>query len=148
MNRHTLNPIEVLLVEDNPGDVRLMQEALKDSKVHNNLHVVYDGDEALSFLRRQGKYSASPEPNLIMLDLNLPGKDGREVLDEIKNDPALKHIPVVIVTTSSAEVDILKSYSLHANCYVTKPVNLEQFIKVVHAIEDFWFSIVKLPNKT
>jgi len=148
MNRKTLNPIEVLLVEDNPGDVRLMQEALKDSKVCNNLHVACDGDEAMSFLRRQGKYSGSPEPNLIMLDLNLPGKDGREVLDEIKNDPALKHIPVVIVTTSSAETDILKSYSLHANCYVTKPVNLEQFIKVVHAIEDFWFSIVKLPTKT
>ena len=147
MNRHPLNPIEVLLVEDNPGDVRLMREALKDSKVHNNLHVVYDGDEAMSFLRHRGKYTGSPEPNLIMLDLNLPGKDGREVLDEIKNDPALKHIPVVIVTTSSAEADILKSYSLHANCFVTKPVNLEQFIKVVHAIEDFWFTIVKLPRK-
>lgn len=147
MNRHILNPIEVLLVEDNPGDVRLMREALKDSKVHNNLHVVCDGDEAMSFLRHEGKHSRSPEPNLIMLDLNLPGKDGREVLDEIKNDPSLKHIPVVIVTTSSAEADILKSYSLHANCYVTKPVNLEQFIKVVHAIEDFWFTIVKLPRK-
>jgi CheY-like chemotaxis protein len=147
MDRHTLNPIEVLLVDDNPGDVRLMQEALKDSKVHNNLHVVNDGEEAMSFLRREGKYSGSPEPNLIMLDLNLPGKDGREVLDEIKNDTALKHIPVVIVTTSAADEDILKSYSLHANCYVTKPVNIEQFIKVVHAIEDFWFSIVKLPPR-
>ncbi len=148
MDTHKLKPIEVLLVEDNPGDVRLMQEALKDAKVHNNLHVVYDGDDAMSFLRREGKYSGAPEPNLIMLDLNLPGKDGREVLDEIKNDSALKHIPVVIVTTSSAEEDILKSYKLHANCYVTKPVNIEQFIKVVRAIEDFWFSIVKLPKKT
>ncbi len=147
MNTQTFRPIEVLLVEDNPGDVRLMQEALKDSKVHNNLHVVYDGDEAMSFLRREGKYSGAPEPNLIMLDLNLPGKDGREVLDEIKNDPALKRIPVVVVTTSSAEEDILKSYNLHANCFVTKPVNIEQFIKVVHAIEDFWFTIVKLPRK-
>jgi chemotaxis family two-component system response regulator Rcp1 len=147
MNRHPLNPIEVLLVEDNPGDVRLMQEALKDAKVHNNLHVVHDGDEAMSFLRREGKHSGSPEPNLIMLDLNLPGKDGREVLDDIKNDPVLKHIPVVIVTTSAAEEDILKSYRLHANCYMTKPVNIEQFIKVVHAIEDFWFTIVKLPRK-
>ncbi len=148
MDTHKLKPIEVLLVEDNPGDVRLMQEALKDAKVHNNLHVVYDGDDAMSFLRREGKYSGAPEPNLIMLDLNLPGKDGREVLDEIKNDSALKHIPVVIVTTSSAEEDILKSYKLHANCYVTKPVNIEQFIKVVRAIEDFWFTIVKLPAKT
>jgi CheY-like chemotaxis protein len=147
MNRQTINPIEVLLVEDNPADVRLMKEALKDSKVHNNLHVAYDGEEAMSFLRREGKYSAVPEPHLILLDLNLPGKDGREVLEEIKNDPVLKHIPVVIVTTSAAEQDILKSYCLHANCYVTKPVNLEQFIKVVHAIEDFWFAIVKLPKK-
>ncbi len=147
MNTHTGRPIEVLLVEDNPGDVRLMQEALKDAKVRNNLNVVYDGEEAMSFLRRQENYSGAPAPDLIMLDLNLPGKDGREVLEEIKNDPELKHIPVVIVTTSSAEEDILKSYSLHANCFVTKPVNLEQFVKVVHAIEDFWFTIVKLPRK-
>jgi CheY-like chemotaxis protein len=124
-----------------------MQEALKDAKVRNNLHVVNDGDEAMSFLRRQEKYSGALEPDLIMLDLNLPGKEGREVLQEIKNDPALMHIPVVIVTTSSAEEDILESYSLHANCFVTKPVNLEQFIRVVHAIEDFWFTIVKLPNR-
>lgn len=143
----TCRPIEVLLVEDNPGDVRLMQEALRDSKVKNNLYVVTDGEEAMSFLRREGKYYGATEPDLILLDLNLPGKDGREVLEEIKNDPALKHIPVVIVTTSAAEEDILKSYCLHANCYVTKPVNLEQFIKVVHAIEDFWFTIVKLPQK-
>ncbi|MBI5664839.1 MAG: response regulator [Nitrospirae bacterium] len=147
MNTYTSRAIEVLLVEDNPGDVRLMQEALKDSKVCNNLHVVYDGEEAMSFLRCQDKYSSGvPEPDLIMLDLNLPKKDGREVLEDIKNDPALKHIPVVVITTSSAEEDILKSYNLHANCYVTKPVNLDQFIRVVHAIEDFWFTIVKLPR--
>jgi chemotaxis family two-component system response regulator Rcp1 len=140
-------PVEVLLIEDNPADVRLMQEALKDSKILNNLHVTNDGEAAMSFLRRKGEYAGVPEPHLILLDLNLPGKDGREVLDEIKNDPALKHIPVVIVTTSAAEEDILKSYCHHANCYVTKPVDLDQFIKVVNAIEDFWLTIVKLPNK-
>ncbi len=139
-------PIEVLLVEDNPADMRLMLEALKDSKVCNNLHVKHDGESAMSFLRRRGEYAGAPEPHLILLDLNLPGKDGREVLDEIKNDPDLKHIPVVVVTTSTAEADVLKSYCLHANCYVTKPVNLDQFIKVVNAIEDFWFTIVKLPK--
>ncbi|RJQ49068.1 MAG: response regulator [Nitrospiraceae bacterium] len=147
MDGQACYPIEVLLVEDNPADVRLMQEALKDSKVYNNLHVINDGENAMSFLRRKGKYAGVPEPHLILLDLNLPGKDGREVLDEIKNDPALKHLPVVIVTTSAAEEDILKSYCNHANCYVTKPVNLDQFIKVVQAIEDFWFTIVKLPRK-
>jgi len=140
-------PIEVLLIEDNPADVRLMQEALKDSKVLNNLHVANDGETAMSFLHRKGEHAAVPEPHLILLDLNLPGKDGREVLNEIKNDPDLKHIPVVVVTTSAAEADILKSYCLHANCYVTKPVNLDQFIKVVNAIEDFWFTIVKLPKR-
>lgn len=146
MNKAKGSSIEVLLVEDNPADVRLMQEALRDSKVNNTLHVVNDGEQAMCFLRREGKYSGSPYPDLILLDLNLPGKDGREVLDEIKRDPVLKQIPVVVITTSSAEEDILKSYKLHANCYVTKPVDLEQFIKVVHAIEDFWFTIVKLPN--
>ncbi|MBI5740158.1 MAG: response regulator [Nitrospirae bacterium] len=147
MNNVTGNPIEVLLVEDNPADVRLMRESLKDSKVRNYLHVVNDGEEAMSFLRREGKYSGVPRPDLIMLDLNLPKKDGREVLEEIKNDPELKQIPVVIVTTSSADEDIVKSYCLHANCYVTKPVDLDQFMKVVHAIEDFWLTIVKLPKK-
>jgi chemotaxis family two-component system response regulator Rcp1 len=147
MDRQTFRQIEVLLVEDNSGDVRLMQEALKDSKVRNHLHVVNDGDDAMLFLRRQGKYAGVPQPDLVLLDLNLPGKDGREVLAEVKQDPLLKHIPVVIVTTSSAEEDVLKSYGLHANCYVTKPVNFDQFIKVVHSIEDFWFSIVKLPKK-
>jgi len=140
-------PIEVLLIEDNPADVRLMREALKDSKILNNLHVTNDGETAMSFLRREGDYAGVPEPHLVLLDLNLPGKDGREVLDEIKNDPALKHIPVVIVTTSATEEDILKSYCHHANCYVTKPVNLDQFVKVVNAIEDFWLTIVKLPKR-
>jgi len=146
MNTQSGRQIEVLLVEDNSGDVRLMQEALKDSKVRNHLHVVNDGEAAMMFLRREGKYSGGPTPDLVLLDLNLPGKDGREVLAEIKQDPLLKHIPVVIVTTSSAEEDILKSYGLHANCYITKPVNFDQFIKVVHSIENFWFSIVKLPK--
>lgn len=147
MDGQSCCPIEVLLVEDNPADVRLMKEALKDSKIYNKLHVAHDGETAMSFLRREGKYSGASEPHLVLLDLNLPGKDGREVLDEIKNDPALRHIPVVIVTTSAAEEDVLKSYCNHANCYVTKPVDLEQFTKVVEAIEDFWFSIVKLPRK-
>lgn len=147
MDTNNAKQIEVLLVEDNQGDIRLMREVLKDSKVQNYLHVVNDGEEAMLFLRRQGKYSGVPEPDLMLLDLNLPGKDGREVLAEVKQDPRLKHIPVVIVTTSSAEEDILKSYGLHANCYVTKPVNFDQFIKVVHSIEDFWFTIVKLPRK-
>ncbi|MGD9489343.1 MAG: response regulator [Calditrichaceae bacterium] len=140
------SPVEILLVEDNPGDIRLTQEALKEGKVHNNLHVAEDGVEALDFLFNRGKFVNTPRPDLILLDLNLPKKDGREVLDEIKNHPSLKYIPVVILTTSSAEQDILKTYSLHANCYITKPVDLEQFIKVVRTIEDFWLSIVKLPS--
>jgi chemotaxis family two-component system response regulator Rcp1 len=138
-------PIEILLVEDNPGDVRLTVEALKDAKVHNNLHVAEDGVEAMAFLRREGKYAGVPRPDLILLDLNLPKKDGREVLAEIKEDPDLRRIPVVILTVSRAEEDILRSYDLHANCYITKPVNLDQFLKVVKSIEDFWFTIVKLP---
>jgi len=139
-------PIEILLVEDNPGDVRLMMEALKDSKVHNNLSVAGNGEAALDFLHRKGMYAAAPVPDMIMLDLNLPKKDGREVLEEIKEDPDLKHIPVVVITTSGAEEDIIKSYKLHANCYITKPVNFEQFIKVVHSIEEFWLTVVKLPK--
>jgi chemotaxis family two-component system response regulator Rcp1 len=138
-------PIEILLVEDNPGDVRLTVEALKDAKVHNNLHVAEDGVEAMAFLRREGKYAGVPRPDLVLLDLNLPKKDGREVLAEIKEDPDLRRIPVVILTVSRAEEDILRSYDLHANCYITKPVNLDQFLKVVKSIEDFWFTIVKLP---
>lgn len=138
-------PITILIVEDNPGDVRLTIEALKDSKVRNNLSVVGDGEEALAFLRREGKYAHAPRPDLILLDLNLPKKDGREVLAEIKTDEQLRRIPVVILTTSQAEEDVLKAYNLYANCYVTKPVDLDQFIKVVKSIEDFWLTIVKLP---
>ena len=140
-------PIEILLVEDNPGDVRLTREALKEGKVYSNLHTVKDGVEAMEFLRRQGKYSSVPRPDIILLDLNLPKKDGREVLQEIKTDDALKRIPVVVLTTSEAEQDILESYELHANCYVTKPVDLDQFIRVVRSIEDFWLAIVKLPSE-
>ena len=139
-------PIEILLVEDNPGDVRLTKEALKDAKVRNTLHVVMDGVEALSFLRKQGKYAAVPVPDLILLDLNLPKKNGREVLEEIKQDDGLRHIPVVILTTSQAERDIAESYRLHANAYVTKPVDLEQFLTVVKSIEQFWLEIVKLSH--
>jgi two-component system, chemotaxis family, response regulator Rcp1 len=138
-------PIEVLLVEDNPGDVRLTREALKEGKVRNNLHVVADGVEAIAFLKKQGKFSAAVRPDVILLDLNLPRKDGREVLEEIKADASLRHIPVVILTSSQAEQDIVRAYDLHANCYVTKPVDFEQFITVVRSIEDFWFTIVKLP---
>ena len=137
--------IEVLLVEDNPGDVRLTREALKEGKVRNNLSVARDGVEALAFLRREGEHAAAPRPDVILLDLNLPRKDGREVLEEIKADPALRSIPVVILTSSEAERDIVQAYALHANCYITKPVDLDQFITVVKSIEDFWFTIVKLP---
>jgi chemotaxis family two-component system response regulator Rcp1 len=139
-------PVDILLVEDNAGDVRLTQEVLKGSKVHNNLMVATNGQEALNCLRRQGKFSASPRPDLILLDLNLPVMDGREVLQRIKDDSDLKRIPVVILTTSKAEEDILKTYNLHANCYITKPVDLDQFVKVVKSLEDFWLAIVKLPN--
>jgi CheY-like chemotaxis protein len=140
-------PIEVLLVEDNPGDVRLTREALKEGKVHNNLHVAPDGVEALAFLRREGRHADAVRPDLILLDLNLPRKGGREVLEEIKSDPALRHIPVVILTSSSAEQDIARAYDLHANCYISKPVDLDQFITVVKSIEDFWFTVVKLPSR-
>lgn len=143
----TPRPVEILLVEDNPGDVRLMVEALKEGKVLNNLSVAEDGAEALAFLRREGEYAQATRPDLILLDLNLPKKDGRGVLAEIKQDPKLRRIPVVILTTSQAEQDILKSYELHANCYITKPVDLDQFITVVKSIEDFWLTIVKLPRE-
>ena len=146
--RTTSRPVEILLVEDNPGDVRLMVEALKEGKVLNHLSVAEDGTEALAFLRREGKYTDVAHPDLILLDLNLPKKDGREVLAEIKHDPSLKRIPVVILTTSKAEQDILKSYELHANCYITKPVDLDQFITVVKSIEDFWLTVVKLPQES
>jgi chemotaxis family two-component system response regulator Rcp1 len=139
-------PIDILLVEDNPGDVRLTREALKDSKILNNLSHVADGEAAMAFLRRTGAYAAAPRPDLILLDLNLPKKDGREVLDEIKTDAGLKRIPVVILTVSSADEDILKTYNLHANCFITKPIDFDQFLKVVKSIEDFWLTIVKLPK--
>lgn len=141
----TMRAVEILLVEDSPGDVRLTQEALKDSKLLNNLSVVRDGVEAMSFLQRQGGYAEAVRPDLILLDLNLPRKDGREVLQEIKNDDDLKRIPVVVLTTSASEKDILATYNLHANCYITKPVDFMQFISVVKSIESFWFTIVKLP---
>ncbi|MBI4642765.1 MAG: response regulator [Deltaproteobacteria bacterium] len=140
-------PIEILLVEDNPGDVRLTKEALKEGKVVNNLHTVGDGEEALAYLRRQGPFTQATRPDLILLDLNLPKKSGREVLAEIKKDPDLKRIPVVILTVSEAEQDIIKSYNLHANCYITKPVNLEQFMEVVQSIENFWLTVVMLPPR-
>ena len=141
-----MKPVEILLVEDNPGDVRLTKEALKEAKVINNLTVLKDGVEALAFLRQQGPYGAAVIPHLILLDLNLPKKDGREVLAEIKADEKLKRIPVVVLTTSQDEQDVFKSYNLHANCYVTKPVDLEQFMTVVKSIEDFWLGIVMLPK--
>jgi two-component system, chemotaxis family, response regulator Rcp1 len=138
-------PVEILLVEDNPGDVRLTIEALREGKVRNNLSVSPDGVEALALLRRQGHYAQASRPDLILLDLNLPKKDGREVLAEIKADPELRRIPVVVLTTSKAEEDILKSYNLHANCYITKPVDLEQFIAVIKTIDEFWLTVVRLP---
>ena len=139
-------PVEILLVEDNPGDVRLTLEALREAKIYNKVNVVDDGEQAIAFLRRQGEYANAPNPDLIMLDLNLPKKDGREVLAEIKADEKIKRIPVVILTTSKAEQDILRSYDLQANCYVNKPVDLDQFITVVKSIGDFWLNIVKLPS--
>lgn len=140
-----VNPIEILLVEDNPGDVDLARNALENSKIRNILHAVSNGEEAMAFLRCQGEYANASRPDLVLLDLNLPRKDGREVLAEIKSDDDLKRIPVVILTSSRDEEDILKSYNLHANCYITKPMDLNQFMKVVKSIEDFWFTIVKLP---
>ena len=138
-------PVEILLVEDNPGDVDLTRETLQDSKLLNHMNVVGNGVEAMAYLRRQGKYAEATRPDLILLDLNLPKKDGREVLAEVKADDRLRRIPVVVLTTSSAEQDILQTNDLHANCYITKPVNLDQFSAVVRAIEEFWFTIVKLP---
>jgi CheY-like chemotaxis protein len=141
------SPIEILLVEDSPGDVRLTRETLKDSKVANNVSDVPDGDEAMAFMRQEGKYQNAPRPDLILLDLNLPKKNGHEVLKEIKGDSTLKRIPVVILTISDAEQDISETYGMNANCYITKPVDLEQFITVVNSIEDFWLTIVKLPSQ-
>lgn len=139
--------IEILLVEDNPGDARLTIEAMREAKMRNRMHVVEDGVEAMEFLRRQGRFGEAPRPDLILLDLNLPRKDGREVLAEVKSDPDFKRIPVVVLTTSRAEEDVLRAYDLHANCYVTKPVDLAQFMKIVSQIDDFWVKVVTLPGK-
>lgn len=139
--------VEVLLIEDNAGDIRLTQEALKESNLLVHLSIARDGEEAMAFLRREGAFASSPTPDLILLDLNLPKKDGREVLQEIKADARLKRIPVVVLTTSQADSDILATYGFHANCYITKPVDMDQFIKIVKMLEEFWFTIVKLPSR-
>lgn len=139
-------PIEVLLVEDNAGDIRLTQEAFKEGKVHLNLSVARDGVEAMAYLRKEGKFAATPVPDLVLLDLNLPRKDGREVLRDMKRDPQLLRIPVVVLTTSESDDDVLGTYGLHANCYITKPVDMDQFIRVVKLIEEFWFVVAKLPD--
>ena len=143
----TVKQIEILLVEDNEGDMGLVEEVFQEAKIMNNLNIAEDGEEAMLFLHKKGKFSNVPSPDIILLDLNLPGKDGREVLKEIKEDNELKRIPVVILTTSKAEEDILKSYNLHANSYITKPVDFDQFIRVIKSIENFWLDIVKLPSK-
>jgi chemotaxis family two-component system response regulator Rcp1 len=140
-----VEPIEILLAEDNPGDIRLTQQALKDSKMHNNLHVVNDGEQAVSFLRRLPPYENAPRPGLFLLDLNMPKKDGREVLEEMKEDPELRSIPTVVLTTSEADQDVVSAYQLHANAYITKPVDFDQFVNVVKGIQEFWLTIVRLP---
>ena len=147
MSNIIFHPIYILVVEDNAGDARLIREVLNENKIFSSLRIVTDGVEAMDYLHAKGKYKGSVKPDLIILDLNLPKKDGREVLAEIKDDAELKRIPVVVMTSSQAEEDIFRSYSLHANCFVTKPIDLNQFIKVIKSIEDFWFSIVKLPPK-
>lgn len=151
MRHSTENPlgkmVEILLIEDNPGDIRLVKEVFKDAKLHNNLQVALDGEEAMKMLRQEGEYFKAPRPDLILLDLNLPKKNGREVLREIKEDESLKCIPVVILTTSNAEEDLIETYKLDANCYITKPVDLDEFIKVVKSIQNFWLEIVKLPPR-
>jgi two-component system, chemotaxis family, response regulator Rcp1 len=147
MNEPHAKPIQILLVEDSPSDAKLTLKALTLAKVANQVHHVEDGVQAMEFLKRQGTFSGSPLPDLVLLDLNLPKKDGREVLKEMKSDPELSSIPVVVLTTSKAEEDILRSYRLHANCYITKPVNFERFLEVIQSIEDFWLSVVVLPTK-
>jgi chemotaxis family two-component system response regulator Rcp1 len=147
MKKVDASAVDILLVEDNPGDVRLTKEALKDAKVLNEIYVAKDGVEAMEFLYKKGQFAEVPIPDMILLDLNLPRKDGREVLAEIKKDPKLKHIPVIVLTTSKADEDIIKTYNLHANAYITKPVDLNRFVEIIHALEEFWFTIVKLPPK-
>ena len=141
-----LRPFEILLIEDNPGDVRLLQEAMRETNSRHHLRIAWDGEEAMAYLRQKGAYSSGARPDLIVLDLNLPKKDGREVLQEIKTDPSLRRIPVVVLTTSDAPYDVLQSYELHANCYVTKPANLSQLMQTVHSIEQFWLSTATLPS--
>ena len=140
-------PIEILLAEDNPGDVRLTEKALERGKIVNNLHVTENGVEAMRFLRREGEYADEPQPDLVLLDLNMPRKDGREVLEEMRGDPALRRIPVVVLTSSEAEEDVVRSYELSANAYLTKPVDFEGFVDIIERIEEFWFSVVKMPPK-
>ena len=147
MKRIDAMTADILLVEDNPGDVRLTKEALRDAKVLNEIYVAKDGVEAMEFLNKKGKFAKAPTPDMILLDLNLPRKDGREVLAEVKKDTKLKHIPVIVLTTSKADEDIIRSYNLHANAYITKPVDLNRFVEIIHALEEFWFTIVKLPPK-
>jgi len=147
MTKKTINPVEILLVEDSPADVLITREAFEQARLVNTLHVVEDGVQALAFLHQEGKYASSPRPDLILLDLNLPRKNGVEVLEEIKSDPKIRIIPVVILTTSHAEQDVLSSYNMHANCYIVKPVGFENFLKAVPSIEDFWFSLVTLPDE-
>ncbi len=146
INEHNASPVDILLVEDNPGDIQLTKEALAETKILTNLFTVENGVEALNFLYKKGEYLNRPRPDIIILDLNLPLKDGREVLEVIKMDEDLKRIPVVILTSSKAEEDIVRSYNLHANCYITKPLDFESFIKIVQNIEQFWFTVVKLPS--
>lgn len=147
MTDPTAGPIHILLVEDNPGDARLTREALKDSKIHNTLDIVEDGVEGLRYLNQEGKYSDSERPDLILLDLDMPHKDGRELLEELKSDKAFRSIPIIIMTISPSDHDVLSAYDLHANCYIRKPLDLDQFIRVIQSIEDFWLTIVKLPQK-
>lgn len=142
-----VRPVNILLVEDSPGDVRLTQEILADTRIANDIHVVNDGEAAMAFLRRQGEHAEAPRPDLVLLDLNLPRKDGREVLGEMKGDESLRRIPVIVLTTSAAERDVLRSYDLHVNCYITKPIDLDEFITVVRSIEGFWLSVVRLPSE-
>lgn len=146
MNRKEVNPAIILVVEDNPGNVQLIREAFKSYKIFNILETVSDGEKAIKFLKKEGPYKSSPRPDLILLDLNLPGKDGREVLSEIKNDRGLRSIPIIVLTSSSAQDDVLNAYDLHANCYIKKPVDFDGLVDVVKSIENFWFSIVRLPN--
>lgn len=148
MANNTAEPIKILLVEDNPGDIRLTKEALKDSKIHNTLEIVEDGDEALDYLHKRGKYKNATRPDLVLLDLDLPNTSGREVLEKAKGDPGLKRIPFVVLTISKSDQDILNSYDMQANAYINKPIDLDQFIKVIHSIEDFWLTIVKLPSSS